>query len=442
MSISPQNETILVNGWILIDPGSSEAVPHGMTVISGDRLVEVNVPKEERSMPRETIDCEGCLIMPGLVNCHNHAAMSLLRGLADDLPLDRWLGDFIFPAEGKFAKPDFVYLGTMLSAVEMALSGTTTFADGYFHMESAAEAAKEVGLRAIIAQGILDVPTSDAPAAGAWKERAECFLSSCVRDTLVTPALFCHSPYLCGPDTFKEAADLAERNGTILFGHVSETEREVTEIEARYGKRPFEHLDSLGVLDGNFVAVHGVHLTEREIDILGRTGTPVIHCPESNMKLASGAAPVQELLNKGVCVGLGTDGPASNNNLDLFEEMRSASLMAKVAGKNPEALDARSVLRMATVDGARALGMEDRIGSLTAGKLADLIVIDMDRPHLTPCYDRLSHLVYAARGSDVRDVIVNGKRVVNNGRITTVDETKLKTRVRDLAGKISRELGI
>lgn len=442
MSNSRQNETILLNGWILTDPVSSEVVPHGMTVISGERLVEVNVPTDGRSDTRETIDCDGCLIMPGLVNCHNHAAMSLLRGLADDLPLDRWLGDFIFPAEGRFAKPDFVYLGTMLSAVEMALSGTTTFADGYFHMESAAEAVKEVGLRAVIAQGLLDVPTPDAPAAGAWKERAECFLSSCRRDALVTPALFCHSPYLCGPDTFKEAAGLAEKNGVTLFSHVSETEWEVSEIEARYGKRPFEHLHSLGVLDGSFVAVHGVHLTEPEKEILVRTATPLVHCPESNMKLASGAAPVQDLVGRGVCVGLGTDGPASNNNLDLFEEMRSASLMAKLVGKNPEALDARSVLRMATMDGARALGLEDRIGSLVAGKLADLIVLDMDRPHLTPCYDPLSHLVYTARGSDVRDVIVNGKRLVNSGRITTVDETKLKTKVRDLAGRISRELGI
>lgn len=442
MSISDRNEITLLNGWILADPDSGEVVPHGMTVISGDRLSEVNVPKEGPSSASETIDCSGCLIMPGLVNCHNHAAMSLLRGVGDDLPLDRWLEDFIFPAETKYAEPDFVYLGTMLSAVEMALSGTTTCADGYFHMEAAAEAFKEVGMRAVIAQGIFDLPTPDAPTAGAWKERAESFLASCARDSLITPALFCHSPYLCSPDTIKKAKELAEKNGLILFTHVSETEPEVSEIKARYGKRPFEHLESLGVLRSNFVAVHAANLAERELDILARTRTPVVHCPESNMKLSSGTSPVWELMKRGVRVGLGTDGPASNNNLDLFEEMRSASFLAKSAGKNPEALDARSVMRMATTDGARVLGMEDRIGSLTPGKSADLIVVDMDRPHLTPCYDPLSHLVYAAKGSDVRDVVVNGKRLVAGGRIVTVDETKLKAQVRDIAAKIARDLGI
>lgn len=442
MSSFRQNEIILFNGWILTEPGTSEVVPHHMTVISGDRLFKVNVPKVDVSENYETIDCTGCLIMPGLVNGHNHAAMSLLRGLADDLPLDRWLRDFIFPAETKYASPNFVLLGTMLSTVEMAMSGTTTLADGYFHMESAAEAVKKVGLRAVVAQGILDVPTPDAPAVGTWKERAKCFLVSCIRDPLITPALFCHSPYLCGPDTFVQAADLAKRNGVLLFAHVAETEWEVSEMKARYGRRPIEHLDSVGILGRNFVAIHAVHPSEQELEILTRTGTSVVHCPESNMKLASGAAPVTELRSRGICVGLGTDGPASNNNLDMFEEMRSASLMAKLADKNPQALDARSVLRMATLDGARALGMDDRIGSLVPGKLADLIVIDMDRPHLTPCYDLVSHLVYAARGSDVREVIVNGECVVHGGSVVTVDEIALMEQVRELSAKIAQDLGI
>jgi 5-methylthioadenosine/S-adenosylhomocysteine deaminase len=366
--------------------------------------------------------------------------MSLLRGMADDLPLERWLNDYIFPSEWKYVAPDFVYLGTMVSAAEMALGGTTTFADGYFFMEHAAKAAINVGLRAVIAQGILDVPAPDAPVPGSWKHRAESFLSSCPRDSLVTPALFCHSPYLCGPETLQESAELAAGNCTLLFSHVCETGREVEAMSLRYGRTPVEHLKNLGVLGSNFVAIHAVHLSDGEKETLAQTGTKVVHCPESNMKLASGPCPAWDLQRRGVIVGIGTDGPASNNNLDLFEEMRSASLMAKLITGDPEALGARSVLRMATKDGARALGMEQEIGSLEPGKLADVIVIDLDRFHLTPLYDEVSHLVYSARGSDVRDVIVNGRIIVREGRIITVDGRELKARARDKALKIGQDL--
>ncbi len=290
----------------------------------------------------------------------------------------------------------------------------------------------------MIAQGILDVPAPDAPSPGSWKPRVEEFLASCPLDSLITPALFCHSAYLCGPETLRAATDMAKEHHTKLLCHVSETSPEVDDITARYGRRPVEHLHGLGILDGSFTAVHAVHLTDREKEMLAESGVGVVHCPESNMKLAAGACDTRDLLRRGIPLGIGTDSPASNNNLDLFEEMRSASLMAKLITGDPEALDARAALGTATIDGARVLGMNDRIGSLEPGKLADVIVIDLDRPHLTPMYVPESHLVYAARGSDVRDVIVNGRLVVDHGRITTVDEGEFMARARTLASEIGR----
>ncbi|HTY24854.1 MAG TPA: amidohydrolase [Desulfomonilaceae bacterium] len=443
MHYSPEpSDTILVNGLILVDPSTSETVRHRKTVISGNRLARVNVAKETIQNHDNVIDCSDCLVMPGLINCHTHAAMSLFRGLADDLPLGIWLNDYIFPSESKHAGPEFVYLGTKLSAVEMALGGITTFADGYFHMEEAARAAKEVGLRAVLAQGILDVPSRDCPVPGSWRSRVEVFLSAFPKDPLISPALFCHSPYLCGPDTFQAAHQICAEHNLLLFSHVSETTREVDEVSKRYGLRPIELLARLGVLRKGFIGVHAIHLSDNEMDILVGSGAAVVHCPESNMKLASGAGNVQLLLDRGVTVGIGTDGPASNNNLDLFEEMRSASLMGKLISQDPLCMSARTLVHMATLGGAKALGMEDCIGSLEEGKNADLIIVDLNRPHLTPLYDPVSHVVYSAKGSDVRDVIVNGKLVVRNGKIMTVDTAELGSRIRTSAKTIGRDLGI
>jgi 5-methylthioadenosine/S-adenosylhomocysteine deaminase len=413
-----------------------------MTVVAGERLVKVNTPIDAlKAESAHVVDCTGCLLMPGLINAHVHGAMSLLRGMADDLPLEKWLNNYIFPSESRYAGPDFVRLGSLLSAAEMALSGTTTFADGYFFMEEAARAAIEVGLRAVIGQGVLDVPAPDAPEAGSWRPRAEAFLAACPRDPLVQPALFCHSPYLCGPETLRGACDLARKHDTLLFCHVAETSWEVNEIRNRYDRDPVAHLEHTGVLGEGIVAVHAVHLSEHERDLLAKTSTGVAHCPESNMKLASGAAPVTDLLKRGVKVALGTDGPASNNNLDMFEEMRSASLLAKLTTRDPEALSARTALRMATVDAAKILGMDHLVGTLEPGKLADLIVVDLNGPHLTPVYDPVSHLVYSARGSDVRDLMVNGRFVVRDTRLTTIDLEQVMSQAREFASKISADFG-
>jgi len=431
----------LVHGLMLADPRKPAIEFHGQTTIANGRLIEVNTSIDNRRA-KKTIDCSGCLIMPGLVNAHTHGAMSMLRGLADDLPLDKWLNQYIFPSEAKYAGPEFVYLGTLLSAVEMALGGITTFADAYFFMEKSANAAAEVGLRIVVAQGILDVPSPDAPEPNSWPRRVDAFLSDCPSNALITPALFCHSPYLCSPNTFKKAREISSGSGLLLFTHVSESLWEVEEINNRYGFRPVEHLYKLGILDEDFVAVHAVHLDENEKKIIVDTGAKIVHCPECNMKLASGAAPAWDLAKRGATIALGTDGPGSNNNLDLFEEMRSASLMSKLVTGDPEAMKAAEVVRMATIDGAKVLGLDERIGTLEVGKQADLIVIDFRRPHLAPVYDPISHLVYSARGSDVRHVIVNGKVIVQDSHITTIDINGLLGQVNKTANRIAKEIGL
>lgn len=435
-------ETTLINGLMLADPDCPEVRSHDKTVISGNRFQKVNVGKDFSPSSGTVIDCTNCLIMPGLINCHTHGAMALLRGMADDVSLERWLNQYIFPAEARHVDSEFVYLGTLLSAAEMVLNGVTTFADGYFFMEHAARAALDMKIRAVIGQGILDVPGPDQPLPGSWEQRARNFLDAFPQDALVSPALFCHSPYLCGPETFTRAAGLARDHGILLFSHVSETSWEVSEIVSRYGLRPVDHLARLGVLETSFVAVHAIHLSEQEKHVLAHTGAKVVHCPESNMKLASGAAAIPDFLRLGIVTGLGTDGAASNNNLDLFEEMRSASFLAKLASNNPEAVDARKALRMATSEGARVLDMHDRIGSLVEGKLADVIVVDLDRPHLAPVYDPISLLVYAARGSDVRDVIVNGEEVVRDRKLLPVDVAELTVSVRAKASEMARDLDL
>jgi 5-methylthioadenosine/S-adenosylhomocysteine deaminase len=441
MSMSDSvHEITLVNGFVLADPRSCKVVPHGKTVINGNRITEVNSPYPGDEISGEVLDCADCIILPGLVNAHTHAAMSMLRGLADDLPLNTWLNDYIFPSEGRHVAPDFVHLGTSLSAVEMALSGITTFADGYFFMEKAAEATAAVGLRAIIAQGILDVPVPDNQRPEAWPERVQAFFSNFPSNDLVSPALFCHSPYLCSPETLVTAKQIAEAHNCLLFSHIAETRFEVEQIGSRYNRTPLDHIHALGILDRNFVAVHCVHITEKEMDLAAESGAGVVHCPESNMKLASGACPSWDLVRRGVKLAIGTDGPASNNNLDLFEEMRSASFLSKLVTGNPEALDAPTLLRMATIGGAEALGLQDRIGSLELGKLADVIVIDLSKPHLMPLFDPVSHLIYSAKGSDVRDVLVNGRFVVRNRNVMTVDTIGLYDEIRGLAKKIAGAL--
>lgn len=433
-------DIILHSGHILSNPDVGEVMPHGMTIIKDHALIEVNVPWDPGIRANKVIDCTNCLIMPGMVNCHTHCGMGLLRGLADDMPLDTWLHRFIFPVENQWVKPEFVYLGCLVSMAEMVLNGITTCADGYYFMESAARAAITIGMRAVVAQGILDVPTPDVQDPARCLDRAMEFLERCTRHELIRPALFCHSPYLCSPATLTAAAETAKNHSLLLFCHVAETEDEVRSIRARYNASPVAHLLNLGILGQNFVAVHCTHVDPAEMDMIAETQTKVVHCPESNMKLASGAAPIVQMLHRDICVGLGTDSAASNNDLDMMAEMRTAALLAKLVASDPAALDAPTVVRMATIQGARVLGMSDMVGSLEPGKRADVAVIDMTGMHLTPLYDTISHLVYCGRGSDVRDVIIDGQLVVRNREIQTVDQEEIKGRARETSREIKAGL--
>jgi 5-methylthioadenosine/S-adenosylhomocysteine deaminase len=358
--------------------------------------------------------------MPGLVNTHTHAAMTCFRGLADDLPLMDWLNNHIFPAEAKLDY-DKVRAGTLLACAEMILAGTTCFCDMYLFEGAVADAARQAGMRAVVGEVLYDFPSPHYGPIENGFAYTEALIAKWRGDPLITVAVEPHSPYLCSPALLKTARELAGRYDIPLVIHVAETDAEVQKSMAQNGKTPVAHLADLGVLFPNVLACHCVALKDGDVALLKEFDVKVSHNPESNMKLASGVAPVPRLIDRGICVGLGTDGCASNNNLDLFLEMDTVAKLHKVHTLDPTVMDAQTVLRMTTIEGARALGLADRTGSLEPGKQADIIVIDTDKPHLTPLYHPASHLVYAVRGSDVATVLVNGQILMQDRQLKTID---------------------
>ncbi|MEN6441061.1 MAG: amidohydrolase [Syntrophobacter sp.] len=430
--------------WLITCDSSMQRYRRGAVAIDRDSLAGVGNTDELKSVFRgkREIDLSGHILMPGLINTHTHAAMTLFRGLADDMRLHEWLEKVIFPTEAAFIRPDTVYAGTLLAVLEMLKGGTTTFCDGYFFEDSAVRAARTGGMRAVMGQGILDFPTPDQPDPGRARERAEAFLSSF--DTFtgrVRPSLFCHAAYTCGPETLKWVKRLCRENAILFQTHLAETSAEVDEVQRRYGLTPAAHMESLGLLDELTLCAHGTWLSSDEIKALSRHGASVSHCPESNMKLAAGIAPVPALIAEGVRVGLGTDGCASNNNLDLFSEMNMAAKLNKVFERNPLACPAPVALSMATSMGAAALGLAHMTGSLEVGKKADLIALDIDQPHLSPMYDPVSHIVYSARRSDVRHVWVDGEQLIKAGDALTIDEANVLAEAGRLGALIARAAG-
>jgi 5-methylthioadenosine/S-adenosylhomocysteine deaminase len=370
----------------------------------------------------EYIDASGGIIMPGLINAHTHLPMSLFRGLADDLPQGEWLNRHIFPAEKTYINRETVRIGTLLSCAEMIMAGTTACCDGYFCEDAVAQAFFETGLRGVLAQGVIDFPAPGVPDPEKNVESAADFISAWKNiSPLITPSIFCHSPYTCSKKTLVNAKKTADDLGVLFQIHVAETKAEADQIQADKGVSPLQYLDGLGILDRRTLLHHAVWVSNEDMDILAERNVSVVHCPESNMKLASGVAPVPQMIQKSIRVGLGTDGCASNNNLDLFTEMDSAAKLHKAVTKKPTVMDARTVLKMATIDGAKAIGMGDRIGSIEPGKQADIIIIDIRKPHLTPMYHPESLLVYAARGSDVRDVFVSGEPILRQYEFVKMD---------------------
>jgi 5-methylthioadenosine/S-adenosylhomocysteine deaminase len=439
----PERADLLVaGGTVLPIDARDTVVPDGAVAIRDGAIAAVGSRKkiERRFRARRTIDANGGLILPGFVNAHTHAAMTLLRGVRDDVELMTWLEKFMFPLEARFVSREFVRWGSRLACWEMIASGTTTFADGYFFEEEVARAADEAGLRAVPGEGIFDVPTPDAKNAAEGLARAERFLSDWAGHTRITPALAPHAAYTVEPDTFRKTLDLAARYGAPVLTHLSESDGELAMVQARYGTTPVRHLAAHGLLEPFLVAAHCVRVDDEEIALLREKGVGVVHCPESNMKLASGVAPVPKMLAAGVRIGLGTDGAASNNDLDMVGEMGSAARLHKVAGLDPTAAPARAVLRMATIGGAQALHMEDRIGSLEAGKRADVIVVDLSGPNALPVFDPASHLVYSARSDAVQTVIVEGKVLMERRRMKTVDVEPIRRQARRWGRKIRAAL--
>ena len=425
---------------VTVDPAFS-IHQDGLVGVSEGKIARVGPADPRRGLPpaAETVDAGGGLILPGLVNTHTHLPMALFRGLADDLPLERWLNEHIFPAEARHVEPETVRLAATLSAAELLLAGTTTCCDGYFLETHTAEAVSAVGLRAVLGQGIIDFPAPGVPDPARNVAHAAAFVERWQHaDSRIRPSIFCHSPYTCSADTLAAAKKAARRHGVLFQIHVAETRAETEQVRAEHGLSPVAFLDRLGILDADTLVVHGVWLDPADIDTLAARGCPVSHNPQSNMKLASGIAPVPEMLAAGVCVGLGTDGCASNNDLDLFAEMDTAAKLHKVHTLDPTVLAAEQVLKMATVDGARAVGIGTEVGSLAVGKAADIVVVDTAVPHLSPMYRPASHLVYAAKGGDVKDVMVGGRFVVRDRTLLTVDVEELMDRVGERCRNIGR----
>ena len=436
--IPEQVNLLIVGGLVVTMDDEWTVIPDGALAVHDGEIRDVG-PSDAltaRYQPSQVIDAGGHAVMPGLVNCHTHAPMTLFRGLADDLPLETWLHDHIWPAESWAVKPEMVYWGACLAAAEMIRGGTTLFTDMYFFEDDIGRAAKAAGIRAVLGEALVDFPSPNSKTPADGLAYTETLLQKWQNDSLVRVSVQPHAPYSASADLLTRSKELADRYGVFYLTHTAETAGEVAEMTARNGMTPAAYLDDLGVLDDKTVFAHGVHLNAADIELLAARGTAVVHCPQSNLKLASGTAPVPALLKAGVRVGLGTDGAASNNDLNLWGEMNSAALLHKLVNGDPTVADARTIVRMATRGGADLLGLGDMLGSLESGKRADMIFINLDQPHLVPLYDIYSHLVYAVQPSDVDTVIIDGRVVLKQRRLLTMDETELLAQARAMAAEI------
>src|SRR3954468_16227048 len=429
---------ILTGGTVVTMDASGRVLSPGAVAVDGRNIAAVDTPAAiaARFSSQTTIDASGQVVMPGLINTHTHAPMVLYRGLADDLALMDWLQKYIFPAEAKTVTPEFVRAGTRLAALEMIESGTTTYADMYYFEEEIARTTRAAGLRGMLGETIIQFPVPDAKTPAEGLARTERFAREFAGDDLITPAVAPHAMYTLEPDTLEACRDLADRLHIPVIIHLAETKDELKTAEEKYHATPTAFLDSLNFWGPRTLAAHGVHLSSDDIAILARRHVGVSHNPESNMKLASGIAPVEAMRKAGIAVGLGTDGAASNNDLDMFEAMRQAAFLHKLVNSDPRAIPAPVALEMATIDGARAMGMEKSIGSLEPGKRADLLIVSMSSARQTPMYDPVSHLVYVTHGDDVRTTIVNGMVLMRDRKVLTLDRAAVLAEARAIADKV------
>jgi 5-methylthioadenosine/S-adenosylhomocysteine deaminase len=440
-------DLLVTNGTIVTMDADRRIIENGVVAVRGDSIVFVGTPSEllahamKGVITRQTIDAKGKLVLPGFINGHTHVPMTLFRGLHDDVTLDEWLRKYIFPAEAKNVTEEFVRWGTRLAAAEQIRGGITTFADMYYFEDAIAEETKAAGMRGVLGETFIDFPAPDNKTNAAALEYTEKFLKRWQRDPLIHAAPAPHSIYTCSQKTLQDAAALARKYNAPILIHVAEMKKELEDSRAQNGTTPVQYLDKLGILGPDVVAAHCIFVDETDRKILSQRKVGCVHNPSSNMMLASGVSPVPELRAAGVAVGLGTDGPAgSNNDLDLMEEMDLAAKLAKITKMDPLALGAKAVVEMATIDGARALHLEKEIGSLEAGKKADLILIGLDAPNAVPMYDIYAQLAYALKGSDVETVIIGGRIVMRDKKVLTVDEAAVIAKAREYKNKIEASL--
>jgi len=434
-------DLLIKGGTVVTVDREMRVLEGGAVAIRGSDIVAVLARNEPLPAARETIDAVGHLVIPGLVNTHGHVPMILLRGIADDLKLMEWLNQVIFPAEAKTVNAEFSYWGTLLGSIEMAKSGTTTFTDMYYFEDDMARAVDKAGLRAVLGQTIIGFPAPDYKTTDAALEGTDAFIRTYKNHPRVIPSVAPHALYTTSMDVVKKGRELARLHGVPFQIHAHESVEEDEAVRAKLGKTTMTALDEAGILGPGVILHHVITVTPSDIRLMVERGVGASHNPESNMKGASGLAPVPDMLKAGVALGLGTDGPASNNNLDMFEEMDTAAKVHKLVRNDPTVMPAREVFKMATVGGARALGLADHIGSIEMGKKADVVLVDVSRPELLPMYDVYSHLVYTIKGSAVRTVIVDGRVVVRDRKMTTLDEAEVASKALELKARILKALG-
>lgn len=418
-----RKEKTIVNAVIITMNEKLEVLKNGYITINDNKITEIGEGKPTHS--NNIYDAQGKIIIPGFINAHTHLPMTLYRGLADDLPLHTWLEDHIWPAEAKYTTSDNVKKATQLGLAEMIKTGTTTFADMYFFADTVAEETEKAGVRSVMGEAILDFPTNSYEKSEEAIAKAENFVEKWRNSNLINPALIFHSTYTCKKETIQKINQAAQKLNVRLYTHASETKDEVKMVYEQQGKNPVEYLDSLGVLKTGLTAAHCVWTTEGDWELFMQNNTSVAHCPTSNLKLASGIAPITKMIDAGVNVALGTDGCASNNNLDMVEEMRLAALIHKGHNLDPTLLPAAEALKMATINGAKALGLENEIGSLEVGKKADLLMIDTNNTFMTPIYDYYSAIVYSMNSSCIDTVLVDGKLLLENRELKTLANFKM-----------------
>lgn len=441
MTAAQERPNLLIAGGTVVTMDDElRVLEGGALVITGSRIVSVLASGAPLPEAEERIDASGMLVVPGLVNTHGHVPMSLLRGLADDMKLMEWLNNFIFPAEARNVDEEFCYWGTLLSAIEMARSGTTTFTDMYYFEETIAKAVDEAGLRAVLGQTIIGFPAPDFETPEEALRGTEAFVVKWKDHPRIVPSVAPHALYTTDIEVVARARELSRRHQVPFQLHAHESPEEDEAVRAKYGETTATLLEERNLLGPGMILHHAITLSDADITLLAGRGVAVSHNPESNMKGASGLARVPDLLARGVVVGLGTDGPASNNNLDLFEEMDTAAKVHKLVRSDPTVMPAKEVFRMATRGGAKALGLDALVGSLEPGKRADVVLIDVQVPELTPMYDVYSHLVYAIKGAHVKTVVVDGKMIVRDRKMTTLDEKAVMEKARAIQNRIRESL--